>query len=137
MKSVFLSGLAVLVGSVGLFGFAGSAKADCLDYFALGNGYLDGLVYVRACQLNQLQQLRRLQSQELFEASTPAAKPSNLYTLDNNANLRSGASGTSGVILNTRRSSPVTVHSWDGDWAWVTTIDGVNGWTHRVNLVKV
>jgi len=134
MKSVFLSGLAVLVGSVGLFGFAGSAKADALsDCWTLAYAQTYTSSYVRVSSL--CYGIER--DMDARPRATPAAAPSNLYTLDNNANLRSGASGTSGVILNTRRSSPVTVHSWDGDWAWVTTIDGVDGWTHRVNLVKV
>lgn len=133
MKSVFLSGLAVLVGSVGLLGSATPAKADPLsDCWTLAYDQLYTSGYVRVSSI-----CYGIQRDMTTRAVAPTASPSSSYTLDADANVRSGASGTSGVMFNTSRSSTVTVHSWDGDWAWITTANGVDGWTHRVNLTKI
>lgn len=134
MKRLFLSGLAVLVGSVGLLGFAGQAKADPLSdcwTLAYDQTYTSGFMRVSSiCYGIERDMATRARA-------TPPAAPSNSYRLDADANVRSGASGTSGVMFNTSRSSTVTVHSWDGDWAWITTSNGTNGWSHRVNLTKI
>lgn len=59
--------------------------------------------------------------------------------IDEDANLRSGASGESGVMFQTTRQARITVQSWskDGQWAWVTINWGgedIGAWTHKVNV---
>jgi len=58
---------------------------------------------------------------------------------DDNVNLRSGPSTSSGVVTLMQPSTSVTIHSWrtmpDGRWAWLTTENNQDGWA-RFPLVS-
>lgn len=72
-------------------------------------------------------------------AYTPPARPRFMANvrIDGDANIRTGASITSRVVVKTTRVQSVQVHSYsaDGDWAYLTTANGAVGWTNKVNIL--
>jgi uncharacterized protein YgiM (DUF1202 family) len=118
-----------------LFVGVGSAKADICSEAASRELYTHRAIEV----FNYCQYILEVQAQE--QARVNEILESNWYVIDANANVRSGASGTSGVMFETTREHSVIVQSWGGennDWAWINIGNGkgIWGWTHRVNLTK-
>jgi hypothetical protein len=105
---------------------AGVEYFDCLQHRVYGDTVISTM---GTCS-------RRVPDPTSVPAPTPTVR-GNAW-LDDDANVRSGASFESGVMFQTDDRFRIQVHSWKGDWAWVTVYGHgrfqKDGWTHKVNI---
>lgn len=111
------------------------AQSVSMDRANSWYGLREGSPMVMACN-----QARESLAQSRAEFPRAASNFIANARIDEDANIRTGASMTSRIVMNTTTSLSVQVHSYsaDGNWAYITT-EGMRvvGWTNKVNILPL